>query len=307
MITKTEKQYISDSYLMIINEYFTKFIESELCSFEYSGSLNDIISYDLLHHQLNSNLLTGIMIINRVFEYTFIKTRNISSTYYYSIQALTYYLEYIEQIYKANLSQDINHSDAVFFVYKKTIFDLFDGDVKHETISTIELGGKSILSNIIQSISCENQAKNTKRNGLILGPNLFKNISNEEFTHIFLNITKITDILLGWKESFINKENGKPSYCNRIEFCQKFQESFLKDIEKYEYIIERLNIIHESTSINIHQWKELLKELIMEITKNKKNKVDNTNFTFFFYSNKDIILEKLYNNDYKYVVKLIVT
>jgi hypothetical protein len=62
---------------MIINEYFTKFIESELCSCEYSGSLNDIISYDLLHHQLNSNLLTGMMIINRVFEYTFIKTRRI--------------------------------------------------------------------------------------------------------------------------------------------------------------------------------------------------------------------------------------
>lgn len=300
MITKTEKQYISDSYFMIINEYFTKFIESEVCISE----LNEVMSYDLLDHQLNSNLLTGVMIINRVFEYTFIKTKNINSTYYYSIRALTYYLEYIEQIYKANLSQDLNQSDAVFFVYKKTIFELFDGDIKHETsLSTIELGGKGILSNIIKSFSDEN----TKCSSSTIGQNLFIHISNEEFMHIFLNITKITDILLVWKESFTDKDNEKLSYFNRIEFCKKFHESFLKNIERYEYVFERLNIIYESLSINIHQWKELLKELIIEITKNKKKNYDNTDFTFLFYSNKDTILEKLYNCDYKYVVKFIIT
>jgi len=299
MITKTEKQHIADSYLMIINEYFTKFIDSEMCNYES----NETVSYDIL----NSNLLTGLIIINRVFEYTFIKTKSTNSAYYYSNEAFTYYLEYMDQIYKANLSQNINHSDAIFFVYKKTIFDLFDGDTKTEnSLTSIELGGKSLVSNIVHSNKDNNH--------------IFKHISNDEFSDVFLTITTIIDLLLVWKESFANKghesfrpnfsleEIQNPCYYNRVEFCQKFTEFFFKDIEKSEYIVKRLKIVNDSLDIPLLHWKELLEELITEIKRHKKraNKPPDSEFTFTFYSNKDLILEKLENKEYNYVVKMLV-
>ena len=34
MLNKIEKKCIIDAYLMIINEYFNKFIDSEICNYE---------------------------------------------------------------------------------------------------------------------------------------------------------------------------------------------------------------------------------------------------------------------------------
>jgi len=36
----------------------------------------------------------------------------------------------MEQIYRSNLCQNLNHMDAVMFVYRKTIFDLYDGETE---------------------------------------------------------------------------------------------------------------------------------------------------------------------------------
>jgi hypothetical protein len=212
----------------------------------------------------------------------------------------------MDQIYKANLSQNINHSDAIFFVYKKTIFDLFDRDTKTEnSLTSIELGGKSLVSNIVHSNKDNNH--------------IFKHISNDEFSDVFLTITTIIDLLLVWKESFANKghesfrpnfsleEIQNPCYYNRVEFCQKFTEFFFKDIEKSEYIVKRLKIVNDSLDIPLLHWKELLEELITEIKRHKKraNKPPDSEFTFSFYSNKDLILEKLENKEYNYVAKML--
>jgi hypothetical protein len=93
-----------------------------------------------------------------------------------------------------------------------------------------------------------------------------------------------------------------------VEFCQKFTEFFFKDIEKSEYIVKRLKIVNDSLDIPLLHWKELLEELITEIKRHKKraNKPPDSEFTFTFYSNKDLILEKLENKEYNYVVKMLV-
>ena len=296
MISVKEKQYIADTYSMIITEYFSKFMESSICNYEANGSH----SYDIFQNQHNSNLLTGIIIINRTFEYIFIKTKNIQSSYYYANESITYYLEYMEQIYRSNLSQDINHSDALYFVYNKIIFEHFDSHSKGELV---ELGGKSILSNIIQSNNDDP---------------LFTHISTEDFATAFSVIAKIVDVLLVWKQLTTENTYGvhsslveKPSYHVRIEFCQKYLETFLKDIEKNESIIERLILIYESLDISFTQWHELLNELAKcpetfdhrrrIPSKNKKSK--NEDFVFSYYSNKQLILEKLEENDVVFVAK----
>jgi hypothetical protein len=281
MITKTEKKCISDMYLMIINEYFTKFAESCICNYEINSNFND---YKPIDYQLNCNLFTGILIINRVFEYTFIKTKNISTTYFYSNEAYVYYLEYMEQIYQANLSQNVNHSDAILFVYKKTIFELLDNDnVSELSTSSIEIGGKGILSNIIQS--------NRDNHSLT-------HILNDEFKSIFLVVTKIVKILL------VSNDNN-PTYSSRIEFCKKYLEPFFKNIEKLSNLINKLDILHQNLEFNQNTWKRFLKELLLDMNKLQKNKktISDSDFIIQFYYEKSSIQEKLDNNDFTLAIK----
>ena len=112
MISKGEKKIIINTYQMIINEFFTKFLESEICSYE-SGSLGEFYNAE---EKLNYHLYIGITIIHRVFEYIFLKTKNIMTTYYYTDSAYSYYFEYLEQIYKANLLYNFNKNDDIDYI-----------------------------------------------------------------------------------------------------------------------------------------------------------------------------------------------
>jgi len=89
-------------------------------------------------------LYVGISLIMRVFEYANQKLGNVENSYYYAERASIYYIEYIEQIYNANLSYALDHTDAVLFVYKKTIFELYDNDLDKTLISNEEPDACSI-------------------------------------------------------------------------------------------------------------------------------------------------------------------
>jgi hypothetical protein len=123
-ILKTPKTQILETYSKLMNEYF--------------GILSESAVMKELEFPISS-LHIGVTAIHRVFEIILLKTKSIEKTYYYSQRAYYYYLEYIEQIYQANLSQSINHMDIILFVYKKTIFDMYDGepDNNSNTLSNI--------------------------------------------------------------------------------------------------------------------------------------------------------------------------
>jgi hypothetical protein len=286
MLSKIDKKCIIDAYLMIISEYFNKFIESEICNYE--TNIQDMLPHYNIDETINANLLSGIMIIHRVFEYTFIKTKNISSAYYYSNEAITYYLEYVGQMQRANYFKGGNDTDTVLFVYKKTIFELFDNDNKSDSINhSVELGGKSILSNILQSTK-----DNTSLN----------HITSEDFGHLFELIKKITNLLLLHNDLFNN--NDKPSYLGRVEFCQKFLESFLKNLDKIEIVVDRLMILQEQLDFSNQTWREIFKELLLEISKsqNKKCRIDIQDFLLLFHSEKNNIQN---NTDVKGIIKYV--
>jgi len=177
MLNKIEKQSIIDAYVNILNNYFTNFMESEICCQEQNYYINTNFN-----SKINNNLFIGLKIINRIFECVLLKTKNVSSTYYYTNESITYYLEYLEQIYKANYSNNVN-TDIILFVYKKIILELFDNDSKN---NNIKIGGKSILSNIIQSNSNFNNLEHIPKQDLILFCSL---------------LFKTTNLLLSWKNT----------------------------------------------------------------------------------------------------------
>lgn len=186
MITKIDKQVIIDTYITILNEFFNKFLESEVSNYENShfsfGEQGVLMNYNKLN---NSNLFIGVSIIHRIFEFIFKKTKNLNTVYYYLNETISYYLEYISQVNKSNLYHNLNQSDAVVFVYKKIIFELFNDN--EDSMDFVELGSKSILSNIID---------NTKDNYSL------QHITDEEFTELFFYIKKNVDLLLSWKHTF---------------------------------------------------------------------------------------------------------
>jgi len=341
MTNRLEKQTIVDTYQIVLNEYFLKFLESDICRIEQNFCVNDNGGFINFDNHINSTLFTGISTINRVFEYVFLKTKHISSAYYYSNEAFSYYLEYMEQIYKAGLLYNINHADAILFVYKKTIFEMFENN----NTTTVELGGRSIFSNIIES--------NKEAN------NAFQ-ISDKDFKDIFLLLSKTAHLLLCWKEPFLenlpSSLNGRApfkvenprsaegsltfkveyqrsaegsltikvenprsaegsltevvtipesSFIQRIEFCQHFLENFMKNIDKIGWKIECLEIMHQRLTWTNRSWKLFLEELIADVTKRNRKKLDNnmTGFLLSFNMEKLSLQEKINKEDIQSILK----
>lgn len=281
-MSKHEKQCIVDVYVMILNDYFTKFTDCEMCNYEINTGFNEHVPID---YQLTNNLFTGITIINRVFEYTFLKTKNISTTHFYASDAIVYYLEYMVQIYRANLFQSTSSSDAVFFVYKKTIFDLFDSTNAPTSTQTssVELGGRSILSNIIH----------LNRDNCIMS-----HITSDEFNTLFLTVNKLISVLLG-------DNGGEVSYTERIDCCRKYSEPFLKNIERTGGVIAKMALLYENLTISNALWKRLLKEVAPDIDKTRKprsNSITENDLMLSFHQQKNGFREQLNNGDISAVV-----
>ena len=294
MTSRLEKQTIVNTYQTVLNEYFSKFLESDICNIEQNFYVNNgnITNFD---SHINCHLFTGITIINRVFEYIFLKTKHITYAYYYSNEAFSYYLEYMEQIYKANLLYNVNHADAIVFVYKKTIFELFENN----NTTTVELGGRSIFSNIIES--------NKGINNVFL-------ISNNDFKTLFLTLTKTVNLLLCWKDTYLYStlSDDEPSYeiptssfKMRIDFCQHFLENYMKNIEKISWKIDCLEIMYQRLSWSNILWKLFLDEILLDLTKrNNKKSVENiVDFLLSFNMEKMTLQEKINKEDVQSILK----
>lgn len=106
----------SSQFVSILSEYFKSIKTSPLCS-KLENNL------DILN--------TGFNTILNVYNYSKELFKN-GEELACSQQAHYFYVEYIEQIYNTNLNYALNHNDAVIFVYKKTLFDLY---TKAENIS----------------------------------------------------------------------------------------------------------------------------------------------------------------------------
>jgi hypothetical protein len=286
-MNKIEKQSIIDSYVIILNNYFSNFIDSEICCQEQNYYAN--INFD---SEINKNLFMGLSIIHRVFDYVLLKTKNVNSTYYYTNESISYYLEYLEQIYKANYSHNSNNinTDTILFVYKKTILELFDNENKNN--NNINIGGKSIVSNIIQS--------NSNFNNL-------QHIAKEELKDFSLSIFKVTNLLLSWKNTLENKNINKYFYKLRIESCLKLLDSFTKNIDKINPIIKYLEIIYQNINISYFLWIKLLEEIISDINKkNKKKDFKNIeNFLLFFNVEKENIQNAVDKGELSYIINIL--
>ena len=249
---------IIDTYAMIFKEYVSMINESKHCC----NSIN-----------LITTMFIGMNAIHRVFEYILIKTKNIEKVCYYSKKAFYYYLEYMEQVYSSNLHQNLNQMDAILFVYKKTIFDLYNGD-NEDTFCT--------MTNIITS------------NGEIMI------IDDTNLQIILKKISIYMNTFFYWENMETNI-----SFYDRKELCSHYLDIFIKKCFCNNQIIPFLEIMQKKILMKYQCYLLLLKELL-ELNERKKNSsdIDINEWTLNkFYFLKCDFEEKIDDNNIKGLVK----
>jgi hypothetical protein len=78
---------------------------------------------DFISKQPDKELLmfTGFKAITNIFQINFINTNDLKAALYSSQKARYFYLEYLEQMQNTNMSHDLDYTDAIQFLYSKTI------------------------------------------------------------------------------------------------------------------------------------------------------------------------------------------
>lgn len=262
MHSKYFRTRVINKYVSIIIEYFNLLNQSEIIK--------------NLSNPSNS-LFIGLNALHKVFEFVLIKTKNVDNAYFYSQKSYFYYLEYLEQIHKSDLSQNLNHMDAVLFIYKRTIFDIFDGDNNN---------GSSSISNLMTLNDDTMKMKETD----------VRNLLN--------TIECFTKTLFFW-------ENPKLTFENRINICKIYLSGYLNRIESIEMINSYIQIIQEKTDLKYEKYNDLLKEILNRLEKTKKiNNLSNLekseHFLIKFYVEGDIFKEKINSDDTKELIRWLI-
>lgn len=161
---------------------------------EYFDLLNKSNVMTEMNHPAHC-IFIGIHSFHRVFEHMLIKTKNLRKAYFYAQKSQYYYLEYIEQLYKSNISLNINYVDIILFIYRKTIFREDDGE-DQQVIDFIE-------EEIMQ-------------------------ISDMEGKDLFQKMVKVLNILFFW-------DNVKLGFETRIKICDTYLLFFLLNSENIEF------------------------------------------------------------------------
>ena len=247
---------ITTMYISIIDEFIESFLK---ISFEPSSEQYDCILY------------IGINLIYRVYKYGLIKFNNIKKAEYYSQRAHVFLIEYMEQIYNHELSFNLNHNDAILFIYKKTIFEFRD-------IESAQCNDK-----IINIFSMQQQ--NTEI------VNIDKCTFHLQQLHILVNQ------LLQWKISTITTQN-------RIYICKNYLQSILKHTDFISSLIIYLNYIFNVTKLSFSSYCKLLEETGNLLAFKSYNHQANKREILLakFYTESSYIQEKIDKNQMKELV-----
>jgi hypothetical protein len=250
----TEKYFRS-----IIALNYTKIIK------EYFHMMNNSTTIKSLSNPIPT-VFVGINALNKVFEYILLKTKNEDHAYFYSQKCCCYYLEYIEQIYKNDLINTLNIMDAIMFVYKKTIFDAFNGDTNEQSNET------STMTNIIS----------LNNNEILL-----KDVDIIDLLHKCNNVVKI---LFFWENPTITMEN-------RMKICNEYLDRYFSRIDTSVDICVYLELIQQKTNMDFLKYFDLLHEIIYKLENTRKYRTINEDLRdeclLKFYIEEDTFNEKI--------------
>lgn len=96
----------------------SKYIDGIIKYLEFAMKSNIIINNK--NHKL---LHLGHRAITHIFQTNLIQTGDIEVSYFSMQKGYLYYLEYLEQVEQSNMNDDLNHTNAIMFVYDKSLIN----------------------------------------------------------------------------------------------------------------------------------------------------------------------------------------
>jgi hypothetical protein len=256
------KSTINDNSSEIINKYFLL--------------INEYLSFIIENISFKNSVYTkftverGFETITHVFTLLLYFSRNLDLAYYHGQKSFYFYVEFIGQISEDKHSfLQLNSRDASMFVYKKTIFDMFDGETNNDS---------NTMSNIM-----------TLNDDNII-------IDENEWQIILSKLSKLTNILFHW-------ENTSIDFDKRINICNLYVSRFLIRIDQMFSTIEYLEIIQKKINLNYEKYDELLKEILERKERIKRERSEtfstefdkNENFLIKFCLEENILQQKFNN------------
>ena len=153
----------------------------------------------------------GFRAITNVFQINFIISKDIDTAYYSSKKAYLYYLEYLEQMNGTNMYDNLNHTDAILFIYNKSIINYSNN--KH------------------------------------INPNAF--INDFEFGNLYVKISKFINIFLWWNNTNICRhlllKDFSINYINHFLLSTE-NEKIFENIISYLEIAQKKNMTSDEYS-----------------------------------------------------------
>jgi hypothetical protein len=229
---------IIEKYINVINEYF--------------DSINSYVNVNLIENQ-HCFLSSGLNIIKNIFEYTFVKKKNLVIVELYGQRSFFYYLEYIKQLQEAEMHFDIDYLKTSIFVYEKIL-----SEINNEEINSI--------SNIL-SLTRNNESE-------------IEFDLKDTINQINIFIQNLLN-----KKNNCNFENFKKIYKNNEGCIRKYYKN-LSFINKY------INLLKEKLDINQEDNTKLINNTCLMLTNSKKKINEDLNLIKKFYINDEVLREK---------------
>jgi len=247
------------------NEFFAKYVSTIR---EYFDTMSKSETTKNLAN-VKTTLLIGLNAVHRVFEFVLLKTKHIDTACYYAQQSIDYYSQYMEQICTADLLSTLNHTDAVRFVYKKTVCEIYDND---ETT-------KAILSAF--------------GDGNV-------NIEEKEIRNISDTIYRFINAYFYWDNDVFNFENRY--------YLAKFLDNYDNNYELFKNVLPYVEALQSRSEMSFEKYEEILKEL-NKIMKKQKNAVEvnkNELLLMKLYGESDTFQNKFNDSTAKDLVKWLI-
>jgi len=237
-----------------INEVINKYNELLI---EYLKFIIDNIKIKNIIY-LKFIIIRGLETITSVFHHLIYYTNNLHLTFFHCQKSFYYYVEFIDQISdEQNVYLQLSSKDAVTYVYKKTIYDLNNEQIKNN-VSNNESENKYVKINIyvkifksilIKVIDCDIDSlllinEKEKTNYIEKFKKIYTKFNNLPFTeeqlftfYAFINILitkvnnskKFLDILLIYTKKLQNNSQNLNKLNNKI-----YLEIFYLQLEETE-------------------------------------------------------------------------
>jgi hypothetical protein len=201
-----QEKDVIDKYVLLLIEY-TQLVNT-------SDIIKTLENPDLFVYGLNALI--------HVFKLSVHITKSVDTTVSYCQKGMYCYLEYIEQLHKSNLVNNLDCSDAIAFVYSKTIGDIFGSQTNAQSTT---------ISNVL---SLNNNYETDEHTDMTLHS-------------LLLRLERITTVIL-WTN------NPDITYTQRADLIQKYLVKYLYLMVETEQYVEFLNAVLFISSVQEHIW-----------------------------------------------------